>query len=285
MSQTTVITASPPQARKFVNPVRMLRELAGYRELIWQYSQREILLRYKGTYLGWVWSVISPLIVLAVYTFVFGFIMKARFSNVTEGGRVEYALTLFCGIIVFNIFSGCISRAPQLITSKPNYVKKVVFPLAILPVTTLISNLVHSGIGFLILISSAVLVTGQISSTIYLFPLVLIPLCAFTLGLGWFLSALGVFVRDMGNLINILLQLLFFMSAVIYPITAIPGKFHTIIRSNPMITIIENARRTLIWGESIEWLWWCAVSIFSLIVMQLGFLWFMKSKRSFADLL
>ncbi len=285
MSKTTTISATPPRARDYANPMHLFKNLTQHKDLIWQYTRREILLRYRGTYLGWVWSIVNPLITLGVYTFVFGFILKARFAYSTGSGKIEYALSLFCGIVVYNLFSGCIARAPHLIVSKPNYVKKVVFPVEILPVAALVSNLVHTGTGFLILIPASILVTSHISGTIYLFPLILLPLCALTLGLGWFLSSMGVFARDIGQAITILLQLLFFMSAIIYPVSAIPELVRPYALLNPLIFIIENSRRTLIWGLQVEWYAWFAVTVLSFIIMQTGYVWFMKSKRSFSDLL
>jgi len=253
--------------------------------MIKQFAWREVVGRYKGTYLGLVWSLLNPLLTLAVYTVVFGVVLKAKFGPAAEAGTAQFALALFCGIIIYNVFSVCVSKAPSAIYEQPNLVKKVVFPLEILPVAMLAASIVNAGFGLAILIPALLIFSPNLSSTIYMFPLVLLPLCALSLGVAWFLASIGVFIRDVGQAIVILLQLLFFASPVIYPLSAAPGVFQIILRLNPLTTILEDARRTLIWGQSIEWPWWFAVTIVSLIVMQSGYVWFMKSKRVFADII
>jgi lipopolysaccharide transport system permease protein len=278
-----IITAEPPNLSEFLNPIKMITNLSSHKELISQFIWYEIIGRYKGTYLGLLWSLINPLMTLAVYTLVFGIILKARFT-VSEGSiQVPYALNLFCGIIVYNIFSVCISMAPQSIIRNRNYVKRVVFPLEILPFANLCSSFIHAGMSFLILIPGLLIYSPKISSQIYIFPLVLLPLCALTLGISWFLATLGVFIRDVGQAINVLLRLLFFISPVIYTINSIPYSFQSLSRLNLLTTILENARRTLLWDQSLEWGWWSLVTIISFMIMQLGYIWFMRNKRKFAD--
>jgi lipopolysaccharide transport system permease protein len=269
----------------FMNPVEMWRELARHRDLIRQFAWREVIGRYKGTYLGLLWSILNPLLMLVVYTLVFGVILKSSFGPASEGGTTDFALKLFCGIIVYNVFFVCASKAPQAILEQPNLVKKVVFPLEVLPVAILVAGVVNAGFGLAIFGAALIVLSPKISATVYLFPLVLVPLCALSLGVGWFLASIGVFIRDVGQAIVILLQLLFFASPVIYPLSAAPEIFQTLLRLNPLTTILEDSRRTLILGQPLEWGWWLAVTVASLVIMQLGYVWFMKSKRVFADIL
>jgi lipopolysaccharide transport system permease protein len=285
MAEIRTISASPPKMLIFLSPLHLIRVLYQYRELIWYHMRRDLALRYRGSYLGWMWSFINPLLSLSVYTFVFGFIMKARFALPAGSGKFAYALILFSGIIVYNTFSSCLAAAPLMVTTKTNYVKKVVFPLEILSITSFAVNFVNTCIGLSILVPASVMITGGISRSIYLFPLVIIPLCNYCLGLTWFISALGVFVRDIRHVVSVFLHLLFFLSAVIYPLAAIPTQYLSVARLNPLITIIENARRTLIFGQSLEWFWWFIATGFSFIVLQIGYLFFMKSKRGFSDVL
>ena len=159
----------------------MARSLFSHRELIARFAWREILGRYKGTYLGLLWSFINPLFTLAVYTLVFGIVLKVSFGTAAGSGNLDFALNFFCGLILYNVFSSCVGRASELIVENPNYVKKVVFPLEILPVAIHGSSLLDAGMGMAILIPALIVFCPELSSTLYLFPLVLLPLSALTL--------------------------------------------------------------------------------------------------------
>ncbi len=232
-----------------------------------------------------LWSVANPLMTLAVYGFVFSVVFKARFDGTAGGGTTDFVLNLFGGLVVYGVFSGTLGRAPGLMIANRNYVKKVVFPLEILPVSVLCSNLVNGFIGLAILLCALAFLAPKISSTVYLFPIVLIPLSALTLGLSLFIASLGVFLRDIGQVVSVVLQLLFFASPVLYPLSAVPENVQHLMRLNPLTTILENSRRTLISGQPPEWAWLLAVTVLSIIALQLGYIWFMKSKRAFADVL
>lgn len=279
------ITGTPPSLWEFVNPVKMIRDMHQHRNLIRQFLWKEVIGRYKGTHLGLLWSFLNPLLSLAVYTLVFGVILKAKFDPASNVGTGEYALHLFCGIILFNCFSVVASRAPLSIVDQPNLVKKVLFPLQILPVAILGGSLANAGFGLLILLGGLLLFSGFMPLTALFFPFTLIPLCALSLGVGWVLASLGVFIRDVGQAMGLLLQLLFFASPVIYPLSAAPEAFQWVLRLNPLTTILEEARHTLLMGQPLNWGWWFAVTAVSLLIMQFGYVWFMKSKRVFADLL
>jgi len=284
MTPFKTITSEPPSVTEFLSPVGMFARLWGQRELIGQFAWREVVGRYKGAYLGLAWSLLNPLMTLAVYSFVFGMILKARFATGSDAGRLDFVLNLFCGLIVYGVFSNCLGRCAGVIIENRNFVKRVVFPLEALPVAILGGSLVNAAMGLAILLPVLAIFAPQLSSTMYLFPLVLAPLCALTLGLSWFLASLGVFLRDIGQVVIVGLQLLFFASPIIYPLSAAPDNWQLLMRLNPLTTILEDSRRTLISGQSPEWGWWLAVTVLSIVVLQLGYVWFMKSKRVFADL-
>ncbi len=220
---------------------------------------------------------------LLIYSFIFSIVFKARWRPQSEINLGEFAITLFAGLIAFNIFSETINRAPGLIIANPNYVKKVIFPLEILPVSLLGSTLFHSLISILILIAGRLLVMGSLSPMVLLLPLILIPLLCLTLGLAWILASLGVFIRDTAYAVTIITQILFFMSPIFYPIEAIPKRFRFIIQINPLSSILENFRNVLIWDRLPDFGGWCLQLFISLGIFIIGYMWFMKTKSGFAD--
>lgn len=279
----TLITARSESVLAYLNPLKMARSLWRHRNLIRQFTRREIEGRYKGSFLGLFWSFINPLILLLIYTFIFGIVFKARWPNAKTDSLSEFAVTLFCGLTAFNIFSECISRAPSLIIGVPSYVKKVVFPLEILPVSLLGSAIFHGLISLGILLVANMLVIGSLQWTIVLLPLIALPLIFLSLGFSWFLASLGVFIRDVGYTVALIVQVLFLMTPIFYPLQNIPEPLQTVIRLNPLSSIVENFRRIILWGWMPSWiglgLWLIATGA----IMVLGYAWFMKTKKAFAD--
>jgi lipopolysaccharide transport system permease protein len=263
----------------------MARNLWGHRELIRQFSWREVAGRYKGSFLGLLWSFITPLVMLLIYTFVFGVIFQSRWPQARTGSLNEFAVILFAGLLTFNIFSECVTRAPTLIVGVPNYVKKVVFPLEILPVSTLGAALFHAGISLLIMLGAHLLLGGVLSWTILLLPVVLAPLLLLVLGLGWFLASLGVFVRDLGNAIGLLVQVLFFLTPIFYTAESVPEPFRSVLQLNPLTSVVENVRRVALWGEQPAWGALGVGLLLSGLALVLGYAWFMQTRKAFADVL
>ncbi|GIK40771.1 MAG: transport permease protein [Chloroflexota bacterium] len=281
---TKLITARRDSARQYANPIKMGRNLWAHRELIRQFIKREVRGRYQGSFLGVLWSFITPLLMLTVYTFVFSIIFKARWgNNLSDSSQTGFALTLFTGLIAFGVFSECINRAPGLIISSPNYVKKVVFPLEILPVSVLGSALVNSLFSLAILLAANLIFHGVMHWTIIFLPLMYLPLALLCLGLGWFLASLGVFVRDIGQFIGVAVQVLFFMTPIFYPISAIPEHLRFILYLNPLTFIVNHFRRVILWGQLPDWGEFAVITILTGVVCMLGYIWFMKSKKTFAD--
>lgn len=286
MSQVTIRTAAPVPVARLLNPVGMWRNLAGHRDLIRQFVVREIRQRHRGTNLDMIWAVVNPLLILVVYTLVFSGILNISFDRLKGiSGHIGFALNLFCGIIVFTFFTECVTAAPMMIVNKPNFVKRVVFPTEILPLASVGAAIFFAGVSVIILLVAGGLL-GVWSPTLWLFPVVLVPLVLMTLGLSWFLASLGVFVRDVQPMVMIVVgRLLFFLTPIFYSLDNVHGKARVVLLLNPMTTIVTNARKTLLWGERPDWAALGAVTAISVVVFVLGYAWFMKSKRGFADVL
>jgi lipopolysaccharide transport system permease protein len=292
-----VLSHRAPSTWRYASPLSLARHLASHRDLVRQFTVREILGRYRGSQLGVAWSFLTPLLMLVVYTVVFGAIFQRTWSppagapahpapGSAWAAHLEFALTVFCGLLVFNVFSECVSKAPNLVVHQPNYVKKVVFPLEILPVAALGSSLAHAGVGLgLLLAGLAVLQPASFSPAMLWFPLALAPLAMLCLGLGWILASLGVFVRDIEHPVGVAVTMLFFLSAIFYSPHDMPESLRWLVWGNPIALVIEDARRTLLWGRPPDWPRLAASGAASALVMQLGFAWFMKSRRWFADVL
>lgn len=253
--------------------------------LIKQFTKRDIAARYKGSYLGLLWSFITPILMLIIYTFVFSVIFKARWGDGAETGKFEFALILFSGLIVFNIFSEVVSKAPTLITSNVNYVKKVVFPLEILPIVSIGTALFHAFISIVILIIGIFMAYGTINWTVVFFPIVLFPMLLMMLGLSWLLASLGVYIRDVGQIIGVAIPALIFLSPIFYPINAIPENLQFLYYFNPISYIVEDTRRILIYGEMPHWNWIIYEMGIGILIMYLGYKWFEKTRKGFADVI
>jgi lipopolysaccharide transport system permease protein len=222
---------------------------------------------------------------LVIYTFVFSIVFQSSWQAGTKPTLGEFALTLFAGLAAFNLFSEVVNRAPTLILAVPNYVKKVVFPLEILPIVTVGSALVNSLIMAGLVLLGSILLFGHISGTIFLLPLAYLPLSLLSLGLSWFLASLGVYVRDIGQGIGVAVQMLFFLSPVFYPVTAVPEPFRGIMMVNPLTLVLTEFRQTLLWSEMIDWVSWGIWVGATLLFAILGLIWFMKTKKGFADVM
>lgn len=284
MESRRITPRSEPLARH-LQPCALVGHLWEHRGLIWQFARREVEGRYRASFLGLLWSFVHPLTLLVVYTWVFGIIFRARWPASRTGSLGEFALVLFCGLVVFNVFAECLSRAANLIVGVPSYVKKVVFPLEVLPVSLLASAVFHGLVSLALLLICYRLVLGELPWTVVLIPLVVLPAAFLCLGLTWLVASLGVFLRDLGHLMPLLLQVVFFSTPVIYPADSVPERFRAAVQLNPLAWVVENVRRLLFSGAPPDWrglLVWATVTA---AIMVLGYAWFMKTKRGFADVL
>jgi lipopolysaccharide transport system permease protein len=265
--------------------VRFLSSLWANRELWWRLTEREILGRYRGSALGILWSFITPLAMLAVYTFVFSQVFKARWGSLEEAGPLGFAINLFAGLIVFNLFSECNNRAPSLICSNPNYVKKVIFPLETLGSVAVANAGFHALTSLSILLVFELIAMHKIPLTIFWLPLVWLPLILLSLAGTWILSAAGVFLRDIGQLISVALNMLMFLSPIFFPVSALPERWQPFLNLNPLAIIITQTRRVTIQGTNPQPLYIIIGTITTLILCEISFRIFQKSKRAFADVL
>lgn len=266
------------------SPKEIIASLWRNHALIGSLVKREVIGRYRGSFMGILWSFFNPTFMLIVYTFVFSVVFKARW-NAGSDSKTEFALVLFAGLIIFNFFSECINKAPSLILANANYVKKVVFPLEILPWVTIGASLFHALISLCVWLVAYVILIGIPHLTVLLFPLILIPLILLVVGLCWSLASLGVYLRDVSQFIGILTTVAMFLSPIFYPVTAIPEKYRQFIFLNPLTTIIEETRNILFWGTSLNWTLVAAYLLGALCIAWLGFFWFQKTRKGFADVL
>nr|WP_321576219.1 ABC transporter permease [Ramlibacter aquaticus] len=246
---------------------------------------REILGRYRGSALGLLWSLFNPIFMLGVYTFVFGVVFKARWGSDSSGSPSEYALTLFVGLIAFNLFAECVNRAPGLILANANYVKKVVFPLEVLPIVNLGAALFHALVSLAVWLIFFLLLSGIPPWTALWVPATLVPLALWVLGVSWALASLGVYLRDVGQVVGLAMTSLMFLSPVFYPASALPERLRPIFELNPLTSIIEMMRQVLMAGQRPSLTQLGVQCVVAFLAASLGFAWFQKTRRGFADVL
>jgi lipopolysaccharide transport system permease protein len=269
-------------SRFSVSPIVAVITIARFRELIAQLIWREVAGRYRGSFAGLLWSFLNPLFSLAMYTFVFGVVFKARWGLASES-TLDFALILFAGLIVHGLLAECIGRSPYLIIGNSSYVKQVVFPLEILPIVALGSSLFHVGISVCLLMLIWTFAHGGLPFAAAFVPILLLPLSLIALGLGWLLSATTVYFRDIGQIVNFVNAGLLFFSPIFYPASSVPESLRPLLAFNPLTFVIESFRSGLIRGtlpETSHYLMYLSVSI---VVACIGYASFQKTRPSFAD--
>lgn len=278
-----------PTSEGLLNPLRISHTLWQRRDLIWQLTCREISQRYRGAYLGTIWSIVNPLLMLVIYTFVYSTIFKARWDGQPEGpaGKTYFAMALYAGLIPFTVFAEVVGRAPTLILTVPNYVKKVVFPLEVLPIVALGTALFQSLIGVAILALGVGIFQHTLSVGLLLLPLAYAPLILLTLGWGWMLASLGTYIRDLAQAVTPVLQFLVFLSPVFYPLSAVPPRVRPLLMFNPLTPIVQGFREALLGVPmqtlgSTPWLIWTALAA---LLATAGYAFFIRTKRGFADVI
>lgn len=266
--------------------IAFFRNVSHYRYLIVQMTKREISHRYRGSVLGFAWSFVNPMLMLAVYTFVFSVVFKARWGiGGAEESRVDFAITLFAGLIVFNLFAEILNQAPTLVLGNVNFVKRVIFPLEILPLVSIGVVLFQGFVSLLVLMAAQLIFKHNVPWTVVYLPIILIPLLLAGLGVSWFLSALTVYIRDVAHITTVLTTVLMFVSAVFFPISALPEQYQGIIRLNPLAMIISDGRNALVYGLPPNWAALGWLFLFGICVAVGGYWWFQKARRGFADVL
>ena len=266
------------------DPLLEIRIIGRNRVLLKQLIIRNIEARYKGSVLGIIWSFIQPLLMLCVYTFVFSVVFTMRLGVEIEY-RGAFAIIMLCGMSIYNIFSESVSICCGIIPGNPNYVKKVIFPLEILPLAQVIASFILGMSWFILLFIGVCIVFGRVSLTMLFLPITLLPLLFLTYGLCMLVASLGVYVRDIQYLVGVVLQILFFITPIFYPITAVPEEYRGILQINPLTTIVEETRKIFLMEQLPDWNLLAISFIVSLIIMRFGIVWFIKTKKGFADVL
>lgn len=274
-----------PHYTQPTSPVAMLGSIWRHRALIVQMTVRDVLGRYRGSLLGLTWSFFNPLLMLLVYTFVFTEVFHSKWTNAPSTGKVDFAVVLFIGMIVYALFAENVNRAPMLVVSNANYVKKVVFPLEILPVVGVCASLFHCVVSLVVWLLAYLLLVGAPHLTALLLPVVILPFAIGILGLSWMLASIGVFLRDVAQTTGIITTALMFLAPVFYSIDNVPPQFKAVILVNPATFIIQEAREVLVWGRAPSWSGLGAYAVASLLIAWLGYWWFQKTRKGFADVL
>lgn len=268
-----------------IAPKEMLAGLWRNRSLTAVLVKREVLGRYRGSFMGILWSLFNPILMLAVYTFVFSVVFKARWGGGEDAGKGQFAVILFVGMIVHGLFAEVLNRAPSLILGNVSYVKKVIFPLDILPLVSMGAALFHGAVSLAVLLAAFFAFNGYLHWTVVFVPIVFLPLVVFTLGLAWMLASLGVFLRDVGQTIGIFTTVALFLSPVFYSINTLPQEFRPWLMANPLTFIIEQARAVIIWGRTPDYAGLALYMTAASLVAWLGYAWFQKTRKGFADVI
>ena len=271
-------------ANRFLQAAYALGSISRHGSLTWEMSKREVLGRYRGASLGLIWALLGPLLMVIVYTIAFGEVLRAKWP-VIGAGTSNFTLILFAGLIVHALFAECLMRAPTLVTNNPNYVKRIIFPLEILPWPMLFSGLFHFAMNFIVFIVVHMVLEGPVPATIALLPLVILPMMVMLAGLAWFLAAFGVYFRDINQITGPVATAMLFLSSAIIPVEALPEAYRTIFYLNPLTFIIDQVRNVALWGVLPDWAGLVRYLLWSLGFAYVGSLSFQSTRRGFADVL
>ena len=268
------------------DPFRMVAGLWSRRELIAQFTRRNIELKHRGSRLGAFWALINPLTMLVLYYIIFGVIYDTRFNVLPGETGYDCLLAMFLGLTLFHAFSETLSWAPGLITSNPNFVKKVVFPLEVLPVAQIGAAAFHLAVGLSLVLLGSVFGTAGVSWTVVWLPVLVLPLLMLSLGIAWLLAAAGVFLRDIGQLSAFAVTVLLFASAIMFPAEKIAQEspaLWNILRLNPLLQIVDLARRCVLWHQPMIPSQLAYIYLFAIAVFVSGAVFFALLRRAFAE--
>lgn len=283
--QVRICSPRRPRAYTYLSPRALRRDLWSHRHLIRDLTQREVQLRFRGSWLGILWTLIKPLLLLAIYTFVFGTVFRAHWGPLPGESRFEFAVALFCGLVLFSVFAECAGAAPSLVLRHRQYVKKVVFPLQILPVVALGSVLAVSAFSLVILMLGVALLRRGLPLTLVWLPLILLAVSLFALATGWLFAAGGVFLRDLEQAVAVAVTVLYFATPIFYPLSAVPEPYRKILLFNPLTLIVESAREAVVWGRTPRVAELCLLVFSAMVAALFSYVAFMKARRGFADVL
>lgn len=262
----------------------LLATLWSRRDLALQLAKRDVIGRYRGSFFGMAWSLFNPLLMLVVYTLFFTQVFQARWGA-QAGGKAVFATALFVGLIVHGIVAESASKSAAVLTSNPNFVKKIVFPLEVLPWVTVLAAIFHGLLSVLILLAGVVVLGDGLHWSIFLWPLMLLPIALLSAGMAWLLSGAAVYFRDVGQIVGVLVTVLLFTSPVFFPVDMLPPTFARIIAINPLTFPIEQSRELLLWGGAMDWIRYGRYTAFVLAFAWISHALFNRAKRGFADVL
>jgi lipopolysaccharide transport system permease protein len=262
---------------------RPLWQLPRQRDLISSLARRELQARYKGSALGLLWALLTPAVMIAIFTFIFAGIFGARFT--TNSSHWDYALYLYCGLLPWTMMQETIQQSAGTIISHANLVKRVVFPLETLPVAQTLAALGNQLFGTVVLLVAMLIIRRHLPATVVLFPVLLIPQLMFALGAAWLIASLGVFLRDIAQGINLALMTWMYLTPIIYPESIVPERFRTLINYNPFTPLVSSYRRVLLDGYLPEWRGLGYFTVVALIVFVFGYWWFARTRKNFADVI
>lgn len=273
-----------PNPRDDLPRLGLFRAFTGYPSLTWELTRRDVLGRYRGASFGLLWALLNPFLMLIVYTIAFGYVLRSRWPH-SDGSTTDYALILFVGLIIHGIFAECLNRAPTLIVGNANLVKRIIFPLDILPWPVVLSALFQALMNIVVFAILMLAFQHRLPWTIVLLPVVLLPLAMLCVGVCWFLSALGVFLRDISQMTGVIATAMLFLSSAIVPVTVVPERFRIIFYINPLTFLIDQARDVAIWGHLPLFGWLLVYLVCATTFAALAYQWFRKTRRGFADVL
>jgi len=261
------------------------QSIVAHRFILRGLVRNEILMRYSNTMLGVVWSLINPLVMILIYSFVFGIIFEVRFGHTAGASDIPYGIVLFSGLVLHVFMSETLLRAQSVILDNPNYVKRVIFPLEMLPLSILLANMVQAGVALLVLMTVILIAGFSIPATALLLPIVWTPFMVIVLGLAMIFASLGVFVRDIGQVLGFLMTILLFGSTILFPSDMLPELLRPWLMLNPLTVIVDQSRAVLLWGELPDWRLLGWYSLVALTVFWLGSWWFLRTRSGFADVM
>lgn len=272
-----------PHARFPASPKALLVSAWVHRGLIAALARREIEGRYKGSLFGVFWSVLNPLLMVSVFTFVFGEIFQSRWAGAKSTNHLDFAAALFSGLLVYNLFAECVGKAPYLVTSNPNYVKKIVFPLEILSIVTVFGALFHFLVAYVIVIAMVAFSGWGLDWHVLLAPVIIAPLLILIMGMTWALSSLGVFLRDIGQIIAPALTAMMFLSPIFYPLSSVSPGLQWLYHLNPLTLVVEDLRSLVLHHQIPALQPLLIYTLISIVVMSVGFVFFQRTRKGFSD--
>ena len=255
-----------------------------YRDLTRELTRRDILGRYRGANFGLLWSLIGPVMMLVIYTIAFGAILGSRWNRPT-GEVAAFGMVLFLGIVVHGFFAECFARSARLMIDNENYVKRVIFPLHVLPWSVVLSALFHMAMNLIVFVVLNALLYGGFSPYIVLVPLVIAPLVLMTVSVCWVMASLGVYLRDISQAVPVVVTALFFLSSAIVPVESLPPRYQAVFHLNPLTFFIDEVRQVALWGNLPDFTGLLVRSVVALVLLYLAYAWFRFTSRGFADVL